>query len=138
MSRRTEKLASSIRRDLQAILARGLQDPRVKGLITVTGVRVTDDLATAIVSVSVLPADQQSLTMHGLRAAGGFLRRELGKTVQTRRLPALEFQLDESIKREAEVLAALDRVRTEREARGHDDDHPDTPGHAEPAEGHQP
>lgn len=133
MSRRTEKLASTIRRDLQAILVRGLQDPRVKGLITVTGVRVTDDLATALVSVSILPADQQRLTMHGLRAASGFLRRELGKTVQTRRLPALEFQLDESIKREAEVLAALDRVRAERESRDSEQHE-----HAQPEEGEQP
>ena len=115
MSRRTEKLGATIQRQLQAQLARGLSDPRVKGLITVTGVRVTDDLATAIVSVSVLPADQQKLTMHGLRAAAGFLRKGLGKHVQTRRLPTLQFELDESLKREAEVLAALDRVRAERE-----------------------
>lgn len=136
MSRRAEKLASTIQRDLQALLVRGLQDPRVKGLITVTGVRVTEDLATAIVSVSVLPADQQSLTMHGLRAAAGFLRRELGKTLQTRRLPTLQFQLDESIKREAEVLAALDRVRAERQAEEPEADqaaHPD-----QPREGSQP
>jgi ribosome-binding factor A len=117
MSRHTEQLASTIQRDLQNLLVRGLQDPRVKGLITVTGVRVTDDLTAAIVTVSVLPAEQQDLTMHGLRAAAGFLRRELGKTVQTRRLPALQFQLDESIKRGAEVLAAIDRVRAERLAK---------------------
>ena len=117
MSRHTEQLASTIQRDLQNLLVRGLQDPRVKGLITVTGVRVTDDLTAAIVTVSVLPAEQQDLTMHGLRAAAGFLRRELGKTVQTRRLPALQFQVDESIKRGAEVLAAIDRVRAERLAK---------------------
>lgn len=114
MSRHTEQLASTIQRDLQTLLVRGLQDPRVKGLITLTGVRVTDDLTAAIVTVSVLPAEQQDLTMHGLRAAAGYLRRELGKTVQTRRLPALQFKLDESIKRGAEVRAALDRVRDER------------------------
>ncbi|MBZ0171785.1 MAG: 30S ribosome-binding factor RbfA, partial [Phycisphaerales bacterium] len=80
MSRRTEKLGATIQRDLQAVLARGLQDPRVRGLVTITGVRVTDDHAHAFVSVSVLPAEHQSLTMHGLDAAAGFLRRELGKS----------------------------------------------------------
>ena len=117
MSKRTEMIAATIARQLQERLARGLQDPRIRGLITVTKVRVTDDLTTAFVSVSVLPAEQQALTMHGLKAAAGHLRRELGKTVAIRRLPVLSFQLDESIKREAEVLAALARVRAEREAR---------------------
>lgn len=114
MSRRTEKLAAAIERQLQTLLARGLQDPRVRGLITITGVRVTDDLAIAFVSVSVMPAERQALALHGLKAAAGFLRRELGKKVAIRRLPVLEFQLDESLKRGAEVLAALDRVRAER------------------------
>ena len=117
MSRHTEQLASTIQRDLQNLLVRGLQDPRVKGLITVTGVRVTDDLTAAIVTVSVLPAEQQDLTMHGLRAAAGFLRRALGKTVQTRRLPPRQFQVAASLKRGAEVLAAIDRVRAERLAK---------------------
>lgn len=114
MSRRTEQLASTIQFQLQMLLARGLSDPRVKGLITITEVRVTEDLTTAFVSVSVLPAEQQTLTMHGLRAAAAFLRRELGDKIAIRKLPTLSFQFDESIKREAEVLAALARVRAER------------------------
>lgn len=120
MSRRTEKISATIQRQLQALLARGLSDPRIQGLITVTRVRVTEDLETAVVSISVLPAEQQKLTMHGLRAASGFLRRELGKHLELRRLPALRFELDESLKREAEVLAALERVRAERPAADED------------------
>jgi ribosome-binding factor A len=111
-------MASTIQKQLQGLLAKGLQDPRIQGLVTVTDVRVTEDLATATVSVSVLPAEKGSATIHGLRAASGFLRRELGKHVEARRLPALRFELDESIKREAAVLAALGRVRAEREAQG--------------------
>jgi ribosome-binding factor A len=117
MSRRTEKVAAAMQRGLQDLLARGLQDPRVKGLVTITRVRVTDDLTTAFVSVSVLPAEDEPLTLHGLRAAAGFIRRRLGELVPLRKLPALDFQLDHSIKREAEVLAALERVRREREER---------------------
>lgn len=117
MSRRTEKVAAALQRGLQDLLSRGLQDPRVRGLITITKVGVSEDLATAVVWVSVLPAEEESLTLHGLRAAGGFIRRRLGDLVPMRKLPALEFQIDSSIKREAEVLAALDRVRREREER---------------------
>jgi ribosome-binding factor A len=123
VSRRTDKVGAAVQRGLQELLARGLQDPRVKGMITVTTVRVSDDLATAFVGVSVLPAEQESVTLHGLRAAAGFIRRRLGESLPMRRLPTLEFQLDRSIKREAEVLAALERVREERErAEGRSDE----------------
>lgn len=115
MSRRTERVASAIERALQDLLARGLNDPRVKGLVTVTKVRVSEDLAAAVVSVSVLPAEHETVTLHGLRSAAAFIRRQIGDKVEIRKLPSLEFQLDRSIKREAEVLAALDRVRQERE-----------------------
>ncbi|MBK7405229.1 MAG: 30S ribosome-binding factor RbfA [Phycisphaerales bacterium] len=119
MSRRTEKISAAVRRALQEVLARGLSDPRVRGLITITGVRVTEDLTVAKVSVSVLPADQQELTLHGLRAAAGFLRKQIRPAIPMRRTPLIEFRLDESIKREAAVLGALEAVRREREAAGH-------------------
>jgi ribosome-binding factor A len=106
-----------MQRHLQAVIARGLQDPRIKGLITVTSVRVTEDLATAIVSVSVYPSERQSATIHGLRAAAGYLRRELGNHIEIKKLPQLRFEIDDSVKREAEVLAALEQVRQEREQR---------------------
>lgn len=118
MSRRTEQLASTIRGAVQEVLDRGLQDPRVSGLITVTGVRLTDDLATAFVSISVLPAERAGLTFHGLRSAARHVRHEVGKRVAMRRLPELDFRLDESFKQQAAVIEALGRVRAERESRG--------------------
>lgn len=117
MSRRTEKVGAAVRRSLQEILAKGLADPRIRGLITITGVSVSEDLATATVSISVLPAEHQELTLHGLRAASGFLRKQVRAALPIRRTPSLDFRLDESIKREAAVLDALELVRREREAK---------------------
>lgn len=118
MTRRTEQLASTIRGAVQEILDRGLQDPRVSGMITVTDVRLTEDLATAFVSVSVLPADRAGLTFHGLQSAARHMRREVGKRLSLRRVPELAFRLDESFKQQAAVIEALGRVRAERESRG--------------------
>ena len=70
------------------------------------------------------PPRHESVTLHGLRAAAGFIRRQLGDALPMRKLPTLEFQLDHSIKREAEVLAALERERQEREEREQDDEGP--------------
>ncbi len=118
MSRRTEKVASTIQRSLQTILGRGLNDPRVRGLITITKVEVTEDLTRAVVFVSVLPEKHQALTLHGLQSAANYLRRQTGTMMAIRRLPAFFFEIDRGLKREAEVLRALEKVRQERIDKG--------------------
>lgn len=117
MSYRREQLASAIHDGLREILSRGLSDPRVSGMITVTRVDLAGDLSRATAHISVLPADRQDLTMHGLRAAIPHVRRELGKLVQGRSLPQLAFELDESFKKQAAVIEALAKVSAEREAK---------------------
>lgn len=114
MSRRTEQLASLIRQAVQDVLARGLEDPRIKGMITVTGVTVTDDLHDATINVSILPAEHAELTMHGLRHAERHMRHAVSNRVEMRRVPTLRFKLDDSLKRQAGVLEALAKVAEER------------------------
>lgn len=116
MTHRRERLASSIQRAIQDILARGLDDPRVRGLITITGVEVSGDLRTAVVLTSVLPAERQDLTLHALRHAAPRIRRLIHERVEVAHLPDLEFRLDESLKRQAGVMAAIARARDERPA----------------------
>jgi ribosome-binding factor A len=70
-------------------------------------VDVAPDLADAQVHVSVLPADRSELVMHGLRDAAGFIQREIGSAITARRLPRLHFRLDDSLKRQAALDAAL-------------------------------
>ncbi len=118
MSRRTEQMASTLLRAIQEIITRGLQDPRVSGLITVTGLRVSEDKREATVMVSVLPADRQELTMHGLRAAVPHIRHQLGEMVDMRNTPNLSFKVDGSLKKQAGVIAALSKVSEERERTG--------------------
>lgn len=114
-SRRPDQMASAITLAVQQIIARGLQDPRIRGLITVTGVRVTADLQEAFIHVSVLPEEQQELTLHGLRSAANRIRRESGEIIDTRQLPKFVFRLDSATKKQAAVLKELDKVREERE-----------------------
>lgn len=115
MSVRTDRVNSTLRRALQDAIARGINDPRVRGLITVTSVEVSPDLRTAIVRVSVLPESAQDLTLHGLSSASGMLRRQIGESVRMRRVPDLTFQLDDSLKRQARVLSAIAKAREEAE-----------------------
>lgn len=116
MTRRAGQVASELRRAVQTILDRGLQDPRItEALITVTEVRVGQDLRNATVMVSIMPEARENLAMHGLRAAAGFIRREVGKLMEIRRVPELTFKLDKSVKKQAEVLEAIARASEERQ-----------------------
>ncbi|MBX3386649.1 MAG: 30S ribosome-binding factor RbfA [Phycisphaeraceae bacterium] len=128
MNQRVERVASTLREALQAVIARGLADPRARGLITVTEVRVTDDLKKADVFVSVLPDEHQELTLHSLRHAARHIRRQAGELMALRELPELVFKTDRGIKQQAAVIEALAKVRAERQQTAESeasDDQPD-------------
>lgn len=113
MNPKHERLTSSIEKGVQQVLARGLQDPRVRGLITVTKVEITPDSKQATIGISVLPAEHQTLTVHGLRSAARHIRREVAELIRTRTMPEFRFIEDDSLKKQAEVLGELAKVREE-------------------------
>lgn len=118
MSRRTEQLSAAIERGVQEVLARKIADPRISGMITVTGVRIAGDEMTATVRVSILPEEKQELTVHGLNHATEHIRREVGDRIVIRRMPRLIFELDTNLKKEAQTLAAIAKIALERDASG--------------------
>lgn len=113
MSQRTERLSSLVREAVQNVIARGLQDPRVRGLITVTRVTTAEDLSQSTVYISVLPAERAELTMHGLKAAAKHIRHEISGDLAIRRTPKLIFKLDSQSSRQAGVLDAIAKARSE-------------------------
>jgi ribosome-binding factor A len=117
MTRRAEQIASTLRDAVQQVIDRGLSDPRVSGLITVTSLRVTDDLKSAIITVSVLPESRQELTLHGLKAAARHIRHHAGEHVEIKQMPELIFKLDSSLKKQAQVFDAIHKAVAEREQR---------------------
>lgn len=123
MSRRTERIESTLRRAIQQVLARGLSDPRVRGLITVTGIKVSPDLKKVTVLISVLPDKNEALSMHGLRSAAKHIRHQVGDLVRMRTLPAFEFEVDRALKRQNEVLRAISLANADN---NQPDDQPET------------
>lgn len=112
--RKQEQLSHALRAAIQEVLGRGLSDPRIRGLITVTEVQVSADRRNAGVYVSVFPEDRAELTMHGLRDAERHVRHEVGEIVRTRVMPALTFRLDDRIRKEGEVLRAINLASQDR------------------------
>ncbi|MFG0328368.1 MAG: 30S ribosome-binding factor RbfA [Phycisphaerales bacterium] len=112
---RTDKIASTMQREIQAVLTRGLADPRVQGLITVTEVQVSADLRHAKTLVSILPEEKEQLAIAGLQAATRRVQKQVNDRLHMRRPPQIEFELDRRFKQQAEVLAAIRRATDERE-----------------------
>lgn len=106
-----QQVTSVIQRAVQAIISRGLNDPRVRGMISITQVRLSPDFAQATIFVSILPQEHESLTLHGLIHASSHIRYQLSRAVSLRRVPRIEFRLDKSIKKQNQVLSAITRAR---------------------------
>jgi ribosome-binding factor A len=113
LSRRTEQISSTLQQAVQTVLSRGLHDPRVRGLITVTKVDVEPDLSRAKVWVSVFPRERQELTLHGLQSAAKHIRHAVGEGFAAKRVPDLVFEADLAAQRQADVLHALAKARDE-------------------------
>lgn len=103
MSLKRERMSERIHQILSELLLREVSDPRLQD-ITVTEVTLDPELMYAKVYVSALGADdRETEVMQGLRRAGGFLRRAVGKRIRLRHTPELHFRWDSA-------LAQADRV----------------------------
>lgn len=116
---REKRVAQRITSDLSALLARGtLSDPGLAGVM-VSSVVVTPDLSLARIFVRSLDPEptpgRQKAVLDGLKRAAGFIRRELGSTLEVRRVPELRFAWDDSFDRASRVEALLAEVAAETE-----------------------
>ena len=105
---RLRRVADQIHRELSMLLATQIKDPRV-GMVTLTGVEVSPDLAHARVHFTTLgDADALALTEAGLKRAAGFLRSELGHRLKLRVTPELRFVYDASVERGVRLSRLID------------------------------
>lgn len=105
-SNRIGRINEEIQRELASLIP-NVKDPRVSGLISVTAVNTTPDLRYAKVYISVLDKSDCTQVLKGLKSASGYLRRELGRTLQLRYTPELTFVQDDSIDQGAHILEML-------------------------------
>ncbi len=87
-----------------------LQDPRIKG-VTVTRAEVSGDLQHAKVYVSVMGTPkEQELCLHGLKHAAGYIQSKLATRLQTRFTPAINFVLDQGVKKSIEMTRLINEA----------------------------
>ena len=123
-SRRIERVASMIKREVSLMLLNGIKDDRVgAGMVSVTNVVVAGDLQHAKIFVSIYGNDEaKAETMEGLKSATGYVRSQLGHRVQLRRTPEVIFLQDDSLERGDQMLILLNKLSQERKPGLFDDE----------------
>ncbi len=107
-TRRPDRVGEAVREEIAAFLAGGVKDPRVVGLVTVTAVEMSRDLAQANVFVSIYGSDEdRALTMSGLESVATGLRGRVGRALHLRIAPHITFRQDESIARASRIETLL-------------------------------
>ena len=111
MTVRIERVNHLLREEISELIRRDLRDPRLSGVLSVTEVVTTPDLASARVYVSIMAVfEEQSAALEALASASGFLNRALRSRLKLRRTPELRFLLDASIQQGSELLHRIDAV----------------------------
>ncbi len=114
---RNQRIESEIQRVLAALIAREVKDPRV-GNVTITQVTMARDKSAAKIFftpfASTNPPEQVRV---GLTNAGGFLRGELGRRLQLRHAPRLEFIYDDTVENAAHLTGLIERAVASDDAR---------------------
>ena len=104
---RKSRINEEIQKEMTVIL-RKVKDPRVSdAFISVTAADCTADLKYAKIYYSALMGDAKE-TAKGLKAATGFIRRELARSLTLRITPELTFLPDSSISYGAHIASILE------------------------------
>src|SRR4029078_8829858 len=110
--RRSDRVAEAIREEVATFLAEDAKDPRITGLVTVTGVEITRDLRHAKVFVSVMGSDsERASTFDGLASGAGAPRSRVGRALRLRLAPEIVFRADESVAHAARIEDLLARIK---------------------------
>ena len=112
MPDRPARVAEEFRHALSALLARGLKDPRITGLVTVTAAEMSPDLREVAVWVSIHGEEKvRKETYAGLVSAATYLQREVARRLKLRHTPHLRFRYDESVAEGDKIDRLLREVR---------------------------
>ena len=115
-SRRIEKLAALLKREVSDLLVNGVRDERIhQSMITITAVEVSGDLQHCKIFISLFGEEQKKKEVLAcLDEAKGFFRAEIARRLQMRRAPEVLFKLDKGMEQGTSVLNLLEKLEEER------------------------
>ena len=107
---RAERVSDAVQQELAVLISDNVRDPRV-GMLSVTDVDISRDLAYAKIHVSFVGERSQEEIDQGIAAlngASGYLRKLLAASIKLRITPKLSFLFDESGRRGQHLSALID------------------------------
>jgi ribosome-binding factor A len=119
---RTERIAETLREEIAQIVGYELGDPRLT-MVTVTEVRVADDLRDASVYVTVAGDEHEhEIALRALRHAAPYVRKQLGFSLNLRHTPVLHFVRDTVEEQAQRVDALLEEIERDEGGRMKDEE----------------
>ncbi len=107
--RRIERVNGLLREEISNLIASQVNDPRLRGIITITQVQTASDLRSARVYVSVMGAEStRQEALAGIQSSASYLRRELRSRVSLRYVPFLKFVLDNAMLEADRLMRIID------------------------------
>ena len=106
MADKFKRIESLIKKNLMEIIQFNIKNPHL-GLVFIPEVKVSSDFSYAKLYVSFLNENEEKDGLEALNHSKGFIRSELAKRMDTRRVPELSFVLDEGYKKEARIEELL-------------------------------
>lgn len=93
---RAERLAEEIKKVTSELLYRELKDPRLSGMVSISGVEVSKDCGYATLYVSAMDSENKDDVLKAFDSAKGLIRKEIGRQIKLRHVPELNFKADTS------------------------------------------
>lgn len=110
MSIKSERVSDALIEQISIILETEVKNKNIK-FVTITDVKVSNDLGYAKVYYTVLNDDKRNETAKALKSAAGFIRHELRDRVDIRQIPELTFVYDESIEYGKKIEDILENIK---------------------------
>ena len=110
MSVKIDRINSNMIKEISYVLQNEVKDHNIK-FVTITDVRVTNDLSFAKVYYTVLDDTKRKETDKALKQASGFIRKKLCERIDIRHMPELEFVYDESIEYGTNIEKIIENLK---------------------------
>ena len=116
-TKRQKQLASDIQRIVGRAFQQDIREHLAGAFVTVSDVSITPDLLVARVRISVLQKEKEEKVLENLRENASAVRGVVGHQLQNkvRRIPEVEFYLDQSLEKVFEIERLLNEARNEEE-----------------------
>jgi ribosome-binding factor A len=110
-TQRALRVSQLIKRELSQMILRDIEDERITGIVSITDVESTNDCRSVKIFVSVFgSAENQESTITALSNRASYIRGELGRRLKLKFAPEIQFHLDNSLERGAQVSAIIAKI----------------------------